>query len=238
MTHSADAAGDAADLPAGASGGAGRIRGEAIGAGCGRHHAHQNAADLFLCQHRTRERRLHDPEPDGKHPLHRREDGAGLAEQVSIGRSGAREVRSKAFDDIYGNRMGNRPGSHDGSTYIGRGEARRWSHGCEEEKPSMNDTATTEQPTAPAADVDWEWTIVEIFGHRRHVGKAREEEKFGTKLLRIGVPKLGPGPGEIMWSGHFYGGPVRTVVWEGRSCETPSYPDSRFRGVRFPEFTS
>lgn len=26
-----------------------------------------------------------------------------------------------AFDDIYGGRMGNRPGSHDGSTYIGRG---------------------------------------------------------------------------------------------------------------------
>ncbi|WP_315774848.1 MULTISPECIES: glycosyl hydrolase [unclassified Bradyrhizobium] len=27
----------------------------------------------------------------------------------------------QAFDEIYGNRMGNRPGSHDGSTYIGRG---------------------------------------------------------------------------------------------------------------------
>lgn len=27
----------------------------------------------------------------------------------------------KAFDDIYGNRMGNRPGTHDGSTFIGRG---------------------------------------------------------------------------------------------------------------------
>ncbi len=27
----------------------------------------------------------------------------------------------KAFDDIYGSRMGNRPGTHDGSTYIGRG---------------------------------------------------------------------------------------------------------------------
>lgn len=26
-----------------------------------------------------------------------------------------------AFDDIYGGRMGNRPGTHDGSTYIGRG---------------------------------------------------------------------------------------------------------------------
>ncbi|XUM25104.1 glycoside hydrolase family 19 protein (plasmid) [Bradyrhizobium oligotrophicum S58] len=44
---------------------------------------------------------------------------------------GAAEVRArfgtapgwqfKAFDEIYGNRMGNRPGTHDGSTYIGRG---------------------------------------------------------------------------------------------------------------------
>lgn len=29
--------------------------------------------------------------------------------------------RIRAFDDIYGSRMGNRPGTHDGSTYIGRG---------------------------------------------------------------------------------------------------------------------
>jgi putative chitinase len=29
--------------------------------------------------------------------------------------------QKKAFDDIYGNRMGNRPGTHDGSLYIGRG---------------------------------------------------------------------------------------------------------------------
>lgn len=28
--------------------------------------------------------------------------------------------QTKAFDDIYGSRMGNRPGTHDGSTYIGR----------------------------------------------------------------------------------------------------------------------
>lgn len=27
----------------------------------------------------------------------------------------------RAFDDIYGNRMGNRPGTRDGSTFIGRG---------------------------------------------------------------------------------------------------------------------
>jgi putative chitinase len=29
--------------------------------------------------------------------------------------------QQQAFDEIYGSRMGNRPGSHDGSTYIGRG---------------------------------------------------------------------------------------------------------------------
>jgi len=29
--------------------------------------------------------------------------------------------QQKAFDDIYGNRLGNRPGTNDGSTYIGRG---------------------------------------------------------------------------------------------------------------------
>lgn len=29
--------------------------------------------------------------------------------------------RKKAFDEIYGNRMGNRPGTNDGSTFIGRG---------------------------------------------------------------------------------------------------------------------
>lgn len=29
--------------------------------------------------------------------------------------------QKRAFDDIYGNRMGNRPGTHDGSTFIGRG---------------------------------------------------------------------------------------------------------------------
>lgn len=32
------------------------------------------------------------------------------------------------------------------------------------------------------------WAIVEIFGHRRHVGIASEEERFGVKMLRIDVP--------------------------------------------------
>ncbi|UFZ05497.1 hypothetical protein LQG66_04035 [Bradyrhizobium ontarionense] len=67
----------------------------------------------------------------------------------------------------------------------------------------MNDATPTE---ILEVDISWEWAIVEIFGHRRHVGKAREEERFGSKMLRIDVPKLGPGTDEISWSSHFYGG--------------------------------
>lgn len=66
---------------------------------------------------------------------------------------------------------------------------------------------TTQPPTEPtAAEPAFEYAIVEIFGHRRHVGKAQEVEKFGAKLLRIDVPKLGPGEGAITWSSHFYSG--------------------------------
>jgi len=65
----------------------------------------------------------------------------------------------------------------------------------------------SEQPTvealAEAADA-FEWAIVEVFGHRRHAGRCREEEKFGTKMLRIDVPIEGdPAKG---WTTQFYGG--------------------------------
>jgi putative chitinase len=56
---------------------------------------------------------------------------AGLAKTFSNRFKSADDVRAKygtakgwqrkAFDDIYGNRMGNRKGTSDGSTYIGRG---------------------------------------------------------------------------------------------------------------------
>jgi len=67
----------------------------------------------------------------------------------------------------------------------------------------------------------WEWAIIEIFGHRRHVGRAREEERFGAKMLRIDVPiirsDMGDRPNmapldgalsEIVdrWETHWYGG--------------------------------
>jgi hypothetical protein len=51
----------------------------------------------------------------------------------------------------------------------------------------------------------FEWAIVEIFGHRRHVGRAREEERFGSKMLRIDEPTI-QADGSIIWASHYYGG--------------------------------
>lgn len=55
------------------------------------------------------------------------------------------------------------------------------------------------------ADDGWEFAFVEIFGHRSHWGRTREEERFGTKMLRIDVPIKGD-PAVHGWSTHFYGG--------------------------------
>lgn len=64
----------------------------------------------------------------------------------------------------------------------------------------MSDTTAT----IPADD-GWEWALVEIFGHRNHAGRCREEERFGTKMLRIDVPVKGE-PAANGWQTHWYGG--------------------------------
>ncbi|ACL59952.1 hypothetical protein [Methylobacterium nodulans] len=65
----------------------------------------------------------------------------------------------------------------------------------------MSDTTA---PTTDDAD-GWEWAVVEVFGHRRHAGRIREEERFGTKLLRIDIPIDGD-PDAKGWRTHYYGG--------------------------------
>lgn len=45
----------------------------------------------------------------------------GGADQVRAKYGTAKGWQLKLIDDVYGNRMGNRPGTHDGSSYIGRG---------------------------------------------------------------------------------------------------------------------
>lgn len=90
----------------------------------------------------------------------------------------------------------------------------------------MNET-TEATPATP----EWEWAIVEIFGHRRHVGRIREEERFGAKMLRIDVPKI-EGT-ETTWSSHYYGGSSifsltptdeKTVMNYAERTYTPAIP--------------
>lgn len=75
----------------------------------------------------------------------------------------------------------------------------------------MSETETAQ------VDDGFEWAVVEIFGHRRHAGRAREEERFGAKMLRVDVPKIemmetkdagnpDPLPRVTSWTSHFYGG--------------------------------
>lgn len=86
-------------------------------------------------------------------------------------------------------------------------------------------TDTPEAPSAqPRQGPAWEWALVEVFGHRSHAGRCREEDRFGTKMLRVDVPKIvepaaplevrgdatsaGIAPAEptIEWTTHYYGG--------------------------------
>jgi hypothetical protein len=72
-----------------------------------------------------------------------------------------------------------------------------------------------EQQQAQDTESDgFEWAIVEIFGHRQHAGRTREEERFGAKMLRVDVPKLEWRDEEdgkrraivTGWTTHYYGG--------------------------------
>jgi hypothetical protein len=47
-----------------------------------------------------------------------------------------------------------------------------------------------------------QWAIVEIFGHRRHVGIVSQAEQYGTTMLRIDVP----GQAGVPEATFFYGG--------------------------------
>lgn len=67
----------------------------------------------------------------------------------------------------------------------------------------INETRTGD--TSPIEDDSFEWAVVEVFGHRRHTGRIREEERFGAKMLRIDVPNEG-NPAVRGWTTHWYGG--------------------------------
>lgn len=77
----------------------------------------------------------------------------------------------------------------------------------------MNDAAHETPPRDPAfARAPDEYAIVEVFGHRRHGGRVSEVERFGTKMLRIDIPKpdAAAAPGDpfagAAYESHYYGG--------------------------------
>lgn len=59
---------------------------------------------------------------------------------------------------------------------------------------------------SPAATDTFEWAIVEIFGHRRHAGRISEEERFGTKMLRVDVPAIDSDGRPSAWVTRWYAG--------------------------------
>lgn len=71
----------------------------------------------------------------------------------------------------------------------------------------MSEAVQEAIPEPQPEETQWEWAIVEIFGHRKHAGRIREEERFGAKMLRIDIPKTNnEGTLAKSWTSHFYGG--------------------------------
>ena len=74
----------------------------------------------------------------------------------------------------------------------------------------MTETASQPGASAEAPPIDdadgFDWAVVEIFGHRRHAGRIREEERFGARMLRVDVPTVGADGQPAAWVTHWYTG--------------------------------
>lgn len=77
--------------------------------------------------------------------------------------------------------------------------------GNEVDREALALEARVQAEAKPIVEKGWEWALVEIFGHRSHAGRAREEERFGANMLRIDVPVKGD-PAANGWETHWYGG--------------------------------
>ena len=61
-----------------------------------------------------------------------------------------------------------------------------------------------ETATETPEEVQEEFALVEIFGHRRHWGRILEVQQYGTAMLRVDIPT--EGDFEKGYTSHFYGG--------------------------------
>jgi hypothetical protein len=109
----------------------------------------------------------------------------------------------------------------------------------------MTETTITETPEADG----WEWARVEIFGHRCHWGRTREEERFGAKMIRIDVPIKGDAAAHG-YATFYYGGSAlfsftltdeATAIRQNKPYEAPARmslppPDDDDESVEDAEF--
>ena len=61
------------------------------------------------------------------------------------------------------------------------------------------------EPTEELLPEGFDWAIVELFGHVRHVARISEVEKYGAKMCRIDVPTMHEGK-VLSWTTCFVGG--------------------------------
>lgn len=86
----------------------------------------------------------------------------------------------------------------------------------------------TEEAAADQND-GWDWARVEIFGHTKHYGRVREEDKLGVKMLRVDVPRITPDV-ETRWETFWYSAAAifslartdeETVMKQNKPYESP-----------------
>jgi hypothetical protein len=111
----------------------------------------------------------------------------------------------------------------------------------------MSEQTETVDPSTTDVD-DWDWMQVEIMGHREHWGRAREEERFGAKMLRIDIPVKGD-PSVHGWATRYYSGPAifsvtltdeatvmrKNLPWDAPHRLTYREPDVEVVGLRAEE---
>jgi hypothetical protein len=85
----------------------------------------------------------------------------------------------------------------------------------------------------------FDWAICELMGHVRHVGRTREEEKFGHKLCRVDVPKIESGK-IVSWTTLWFGGAsiYRFTLTDEATvikANTPYESPGRYRSLPAPD---
>lgn len=126
-------------------------------------------------------------------PLNPPIKGKGDPAKVRAKYGTAQGWRIRAFDDIYGNRMGNHPGTHDGSTYIGRGGPQvTGREGYEEIGRRIgvdlvnNPILACKPELQPAiAAAFWAWKNMNHFADTGNIDGGRKAWNGGTNGLKV-----------------------------------------------------